>query len=125
MYRRLGGKGQRGDAVMSKVLPVLVYQPHVASEHDIEKFGQRKEVIEMGRIFLVPEHRGDTAMATTVQQLDNLGARAGCAGELELPISAVAIPCRLNENEVDQVQLRCPSKSVQWDRLPFVAEAHR
>src|SRR5699024_5297694 len=92
MNRRLGRECQWCDPAVTEMFSVFVEEPHVAGEDDIEQLRKRKEVIEMRRIFLVPEHRGNTTAAANVQQLDYLGARSSRAGELELPGSAVAIP---------------------------------
>src|SRR5699024_8327893 len=105
---RLGSERQGSDTVMAQTGPVLGHQPDIAGEDDIAEFGQGQEVLEVRWILLVPEHRRNAQSTADTEQFGDLCTGTGRTRELELPCSVVAIPRRLDEDEVEAVELVRP-----------------
>src|SRR5699024_12307909 len=103
---------------------IRLYQTNITGEDDIEVLGQGEEVLEVRRILLVPEHGRQTAGPTFDQQLLDFRARTGSARQLELPIARIAVPCGLDEDEVEVVDLRMPILPRKRHDIPQIGRAH-
>ena len=115
MDARLGGEGQRGDRALAGQRLVALDAAGVGGEDVVEERGRFGEALEVDRVLLVPEGGRDAALAAAVEQrpqrrqADQVLARV--LGDPVLPLAAVAVPDRLDQEQVGTalVELLRPS----------------
>jgi hypothetical protein len=84
---------------------------------------QGQEILEVRGILFVPEDGRNASAAALAEQIGDLCARTRRARELELPLTVIAAPGGLDEDEVEAVELGRPLRRRQRSERPLIAEA--
>ena len=98
VYSRLGRKGKYVYPVVSQRLPVSRNAVRVRGEDEVELLGRAEKIVEVRRVFLVPEYGRNPVGTTVCQQLAQGIVIVGIITDNPvLPPSIIAAPCRLHE----------------------------
>src|SRR5699024_5318855 len=100
VHRGLRRERQHGDAVVAELFAIAGQQRDIRGEDLIEQPGGVEEVLEVRRVLLVPEHRGDALLAAVRDELPQGLARGLRSGELVLPGVLVPVPGGLHQQQV-------------------------
>ena len=127
VHPRLRSESQEVHPGVPELFPVRRDAVGVDGEDLIEEPRALHEAVEVGRILLVPEHRGDTAFAAPGDERPELVGRFAGRGDERAPASVVAPPHRLDEEQVGAYPLYDGQPVVAFQRhlVPLVAEADR
>ena len=102
----LGRELQDVDPVVSQHLAVAGHHVAVAREDVVEQLGRVDEELEVRRVLLVPEDRGDPLGAAPVDQGAQLRLGGVVPGHLVAPAALVAVPGRLHEQQLGPASRR-------------------
>ncbi len=97
----LGCEGHDAHPVVAEALPVARQHLGGGGEDVVEEGCGVDEVVEVDRVLLAPEDGRYTRRAAVLDEGDELGGGGLGPGELVLPGAAVAMPGRLDEEQVE------------------------
>src|SRR5690606_31349698 len=115
----LGRERQRSDRVSAKPSQCSVpgNTVGIGSEYDVEELSCFLEFLEVDGVFLVPENRRYSPLATPTDQLREMRQpnRLGVAisADLVLPRSVGPLPCRFDEQEIRPVSFE-DGTPIRW-----------
>ncbi|WP_354248080.1 hypothetical protein [Arthrobacter sp. UYEF20] len=106
---------------MAQIPHVVRNAVRITGKDVVKQPGCRKEIIVVGRVFLIPEDGRNSVRAAPFHEPDKLQARAGGTCELTVPGSGISVPGRFHEQEIDPVlpQLITPQLPAQFEQIPF------
>ncbi|GAA0037294.1 hypothetical protein JCM18882A_32830 [Brevibacterium metallidurans] len=113
MNRRLCCKWQYTDLIVPELRLILRNETNVACKDNIAESCEWKEIVKVRWILLVPEHHSETSPPALLQKFDCVRFDARSSGELKLPLPLIAVPCRLEKDEVEVIQLTFPRGTLQ------------
>ena len=123
----LGGEGQGIDAIVAEVVPVAVQERLIGGEDPVEQPGGVDGLLVVGGVLLVPEDGGDARRAQGGNHVLEVRGRAPGTDDLVAPGIGVAVPGRLDEEEVDGCvpDLFAPPVGRERHSAPLVLEGER
>jgi len=100
VHARLCRKGKDVDTFMSEPFSIGRHHCRLGREYHVEEGGCRKEVVEVWRVLLVPEDRGNSLLPERCDHLDESWPRGRRAHEMVGPGSVVSCPSTFDKEEV-------------------------